>query len=208
MQYRVTTVINWVKSILENYKVMIDWDDAWDFDWDSFNYDDIKIDIREHRRYNFCKDLNLDHDNIDYWELEKTYYVFDLDFFEHSSIAFSLAINRVDLGYYNMDRSTNIWIIAVPRELAENEKQARELAEKEIENYNSWMNWYIYCYTVLEKTIYTNEKDWNKKIEFEPIDSCWGYISFEDAKSDAISYLDYVLKENNIEHGELDIEEI
>lgn len=111
--------------------------------------DTIKLDIMPHRRYTFKTDLNIDwywiHENdpeaIEYYNsLDEKYYCFNLDFFEHSAIAFSLVIDRTNIGYYEFDRSRNVWIIAIPKEIVKSWKEAVELARDYINDYNDQIN--------------------------------------------------------------------
>lgn len=111
---------------------------------------EIKIDVKPHRYYNFRHDLDIDWWGIyyedeeaieSYNKLGNTYYMYGLDFFNHSAISFSLAIERQNIGYYEFDRSRNVWVIAIPKELIKSEAEARELARDYIEDYNMEINW-------------------------------------------------------------------
>ena len=108
-----------------------------------------RIDVRPHRRYEFLHDFNLDWLEMDAWNkaeikrlngIKKDYFIFYLDFFDHSVQVFSLADDRTDLGYYEFDRAKDIWIIAVMKEDWMTKKMALELARDRIEDYNSWIN--------------------------------------------------------------------
>lgn len=108
------------------------------------------IDIRPHRRYQFRTDFDIDWMKLDagdeeeterYEKLDENYYCFTLDFFEHSIIRFDLVIDRKDIGYYEMDRSRNVWIIWIEKSEWMTQKQALELARAEIEDYNNYLNW-------------------------------------------------------------------
>lgn len=110
----------------------------------------IKIDIQPHRRYEFRHDFNIDWEGIynwdenavrDYENLTDNYYCFTLDFFEHSTVSFSLVIDRVDLGYYEFDRARNVGIIWVKNDGITYE-QAKVLARAELEDYNNYLNWW------------------------------------------------------------------
>jgi hypothetical protein len=66
----------------------------------------IKIDVKPHRCYNFRHDLDIDWRGIYYGEdeaienynkLDEKYYTYELDFFNHSAIAFSLVIDRQNI---------------------------------------------------------------------------------------------------------------
>lgn len=109
----------------------------------------IKIDVQPHRRYEFRHDLWIDWRGMyydepeaqEYYEsLDQDYYCYTLDFFEHSSMAFSLVIDRTDLGYYEFDRTRNVWIIAIPRNMAKNGAEAVQMARDYLDDYNMELN--------------------------------------------------------------------
>lgn len=109
----------------------------------------IKIDIKPHRYYNFRHDLDIDWKGIsyeedealkDYEKLDKKYYTFELDFFDHSSISFSLVIDRQNIGYYEFDRSRNVGLIAIPRSIVKNGFEAQKIARDYIYDYNMEIN--------------------------------------------------------------------
>lgn len=110
----------------------------------------IKIDVKPHKYYNFRHDLNIDWRGIYYEEdeaienynkLDEIYYTYELDFFNHSAISFSLVIDRRNIWYYEFDRTRNVWVIAIPKEIVNSELQARELARDYISDYNDYINW-------------------------------------------------------------------
>lgn len=109
----------------------------------------IKIDIMPNRRYNFRHDLNIDWRWIyyeedealkDYEKLDKKYYTYELDFFDHSAISFSLVIDRQNIWYYEFDRSRNVWVIAIPRSIAKTGFEAQQIARDYLEDYNMEIN--------------------------------------------------------------------
>ncbi len=109
----------------------------------------IKIDVKPHRYYTFRHDLDIDREWIyyedkdaikDYKKLDKKYYTFELDFFDHSAISFSLVAYRQNIWYYEFDRSRNVWIIAIPKTMVKTELDAQELARDYIEDYNREIN--------------------------------------------------------------------
>lgn len=109
----------------------------------------IKIDVKPHRYYNFRHDLDIDWKWIYYEEaealknykkLDKKYYTYELDFFDHSAISFSLVIDRQNIGYYEFDRSRNVGLIAIPRSIAKNGFEAQQIARDYLEDYNMEIN--------------------------------------------------------------------
>lgn len=151
------------------------------------------MDIREHRRYTFPKELSIQWDE---WEdtvnqitaLESTHYIFPIDSYEHSGISFSILWKWI---HCRFDSSKSVGIIAVPREynsydnkeysISKNldkptatkiivtQEQAETIATEEIENYNRYLNWEIYRFDLFD-----NDGD--------IIDSCGGFYSIDDIK--------------------------
>jgi hypothetical protein len=76
----------------------------------------------------------------DYEKLDKKYYTYELDFFDHSAISFSLVIDRQNIGYYEFDRSHNVGLIAIPRSIAKNGFEAQEIARDYLKDYNMEIN--------------------------------------------------------------------
>ena len=175
---------NW----LENLSFHVGYDEYFDFDCCWKDDDAVKIDVREHRRYSFLHEFNIDwwlldetYEEWDYyyedWIAEKEkrerinseYYVFWLDFFEHSMISFSLSMSRTDIWYYERDRSRDIWIIAVKNDWIDF-IQAIKIARETINNYNSMLNGRIY-----ERRL--EDEDWF-------YDGCTWYYDDSDAVHD------------------------
>lgn len=109
----------------------------------------IKIDVKPHRYYNFRHDLDIDWKWIYYEEdealknyeaLDEKYYTYELDFFNHSAISFSLVLDRQNLWYYEFDRSRNVGIIAIPRSMVKDNSEAMNLARDYISDYNMEIN--------------------------------------------------------------------
>lgn len=110
----------------------------------------IKIDVRPNRRYNFRHDLWIDWLGMDAWDdeacnyfdsLDENYYCYRLDFFDHSAISFSLAIERRDIWYYEFDRSRDVWLIAIPKSLVKTGRDAQKMARDYLVKYNDYINW-------------------------------------------------------------------
>ena len=212
MKYTINLLNNWEKTVFDKLNLKIEYSERSDFDWDDFKTEDIEIEIMNHRCYNFQQDLHLDwgdSENFDkqMQEIEKKYYYFTLDMFEHWNICFSLVLDRKDIGYYEFDRSRNIWIIAVSKKLARSNQEAIELARKEIENYNSYCNWAIYEFSLDEKELYYS-KDLSKSIyNYDFYDSCGWFLDFDDAKDEAIRTIKNYLNSNGIEYEDIELVE-
>ena len=152
MNYYVNIINNWKTEELDLLKVRIENDEWSCFDREDFSSENIKIDIMKHRNYNFQKDFWIDYEYLfedfsdyteedkensqDYYyyeeakkkreEVNKDYYVFWLDYYEHSYIRFSLCLDRIDLGYYELDRTREVGIVAVKKDAVKDEKEEKE----------------------------------------------------------------------------------
>lgn len=221
-------------KLIDFDKLQVRIDYAGEFtEWEDFKNEDIKIDIREHRSYTFEHDFWLKHDILDLdftWESEEDleydsdyeqykeeiakykkiqdeYYVFWLDFFEHTTMSFSLTARRENIGYYEFDRSRDVWIIAVKKEIAKDEHDAMEIASKELEMYNSRCNGWIYQYALDEKEEYFSKDLKRKLTQYEFYDGCTGFIDFERCKEDAMDSVKSYLNSNGIEYDSLELVE-
>lgn len=224
MNYYVNIINNWKTEELDLLKVRIENDEWSCFDREDFSSENIKIDIMKHRNYNFQKDFWIDYEYLfedfsdyteedkensqDYYyyeeakkkreEVNKDYYVFWLDYYEHSYIRFSLCLDRIYLGYYELDRTRKVGIIAVKKDAVKDEKEAIERARQEIENYNNYCNGRIYQYALEEKEEYFS-KDLKKKIvNYDFFDGCWWFLNSEDCVNDARDSVKYYLNEKGI----------
>lgn len=233
MNYTIELKNNWKIIDFDDIKVNIDYAYGGDFTRDDFKNENIKLDIREHRRYNFEHDFWLNHEILDldftweseedleynsdyeqykeeiakYKKIQEEYYVFGLDFFEHTTMSFSLTARREYLGYYEFDRSRDVWIIAVKKDIAKDEKDAMEIAAKELEMYNARCNGWIYQYSLDEKEEYFS-KDLHKKLtQYEYYDGCTGFLDFERCKEDAMDSVKCYLNSNGIEYDSLELVE-
>jgi hypothetical protein len=133
---------------------------------------------------------------VKYKKIQDEYYVFGLDFFEHTTIHFSLTARRENIGYYEFDRSRDVGIIAVKKEIAKDEQDAMEIASKELEMYNARCNGWIYQYALDEKEEYFSKDLKRKLTQYEYYDGCTGFIDFEQCKEDAIENVKCYLNSN------------
>ena len=146
--------------------------------------DDVtKLSVSPHRRYDFPNEHNLsfqDDDEIkaELTTLSSTHYIFPLDFYEHSGIAFSLSGKGMQCQF---DTSRGIWYVTVPKSYTYNysstekktitytEQQAKEMAESTIKEYNAFINGEVYRYTLHDE-------------QGEEVDSCGWFYSFAEIK--------------------------
>lgn len=149
-----------------------------------------KLCLREHRRYKFPNELdfdfNLENENDDdesIEALEKNYWIFRLDCYEHSWISFSLSWQGMQCKF---DTSNNVWFIAIPKwedkitgAVHNTQEEAKKIAEAEIKTYNQYLNGEVYRRTT-EKPVKRTSEDWQEKIEREYEDGCWWYYDEKD----------------------------
>lgn len=231
MNYTIELKNNWKIIDFDKLQCNIDYCYTNDFDWNDFKSDDVKIDIREHRNYTFQHDFDLKHDILDidfswytpeelegdyeyekykeelkkYQDIEKDYYVFWLDFYEHTIMRFSLVIKREYLGYYEFDRTRNVWIIAVKRDSCKDEKDAIKIAEKEIENYNHRCNGWIYQWNTEEKAVYTNKETKRQIVNYDFYDWVTGYMDIDSCKNDCMESIKSYLNSEWILYDSLEL---
>lgn len=156
-----------------------------------------KMRVQEHRYYTFPRemDYDLDDDN-DKAILEKHYHVFMLDCYIHSTVHFSLRWAGMQCRF---DTATDIWYIAVPKEMNSYDhrawamstnqdkwekiihtaKQAMEIAEDELKIYNQYINWEVYACIIEQPVVWTSEHG-ARKTTWEYVDGCWGYYDIQD----------------------------
>jgi len=151
------------------------------------------IHIRNHRRYRFPEELAISWDE---WEetiqeliaLEKNFYVFSIDCYEHSSITFSISGTGTQCQF---DTAKFVWVIAIPKsyngydikewnrstnrdnpeakEVIVTEEEANQIAIGEINEYNQYINGEVYQFVLFD-----NDGD--------TIDSCSGFHDINDIK--------------------------
>lgn len=168
------------------------------------NWDNIsKLCIREHRRYNFPNELNINFEDLnsddEYSDTEtigqhenkklEGYHVFNLDCYEHSSIHFSLSGTGMQCQF---DTARKCWIIAVPKHIEWDngpwyigskdytEDEAREMAKADIEIYNQYLNGEIYGFSLYQTFASVTIEDRDYKADDEYIDWCWWFYDKKD----------------------------
>ena len=195
------------------YKAVVRIMDGFDYyeDFDPrFDGNIWKFCIRKHRDYIFPNELNFDFDAYDEDEINtpENYYIFPLDCYIHSWVAFSLHWEGMQCRW---DTSHNCWFIAVPKkynrydlkEISETKwkewtdhydpielslAEAEKIARQELDTYNQYLRWEIYEYEVLEKVLWTSETG-EVKYEYETIDSVWWYFDIDSCKEDAVDII-------------------
>lgn len=201
----------WKEHVLENLDVKVDIDEYW-FEEEFFHWDLVKIDIMEHRHYNFLHDFDLKREYLtetyekwDYYyeerkeeqkrfkKIQKDYWLFWLDFFDHSVIWFTLSAKRMNIGYYELDRSRNVGYIAIKRRRGLTREKALKRAEETIEEYNNYINGWIYHYDI-----------WDENWEID--DSCGGFYTEEYARQECIESIKRLLKSKWIEFSKVTID--
>lgn len=158
----------------DNLVLEIDYDFFADSPRDS---DDLtKFNIRKHRRYDFPEEFSFDWENQkeEVKRLSKDYHIFFLDCYEHSGITFSLMWTWMQCAF---DTARNCWCIIVPNDVEHN--NAREIVESELKQYNQYLNWEIYMFSLYE-TFPNIEVEWRTyETPMELIDSCGWFYDFD-----------------------------
>lgn len=162
------TVSQTITKVIPKLQIWQDEDAESPREWN----DNTKLCIRKHHQYNFPNELAYD---FDYEGEEgeedtrlKDYFVFPLDCYIHGWLSFSLAWQGTQCRF---DTYNNVGFIVYPRIATESitEEQAREVCMQEIEEYNKYMNWEVYWFTLYWE-------DW------EVEDSCGWFYDIEDIK--------------------------
>lgn len=180
----------------DNHYVNIFYDESSDSprEWN----DQTKMCIREHRHYSFPNELDINFEALednDFYGTDKSwkkisvaknekekfkgYHVFEMDCYIHSWVAFSLSGHGMQCRF---DTSSNCWYFCVPKTYEDgmitysmakiSKKKAIEIAKKEIEIYNQYINWEVYWFKLMQ-SFPPVEKDWktyyakDKEIECE-----------------------------------------
>lgn len=179
----------------------IEWNYEWKFtispdncpesprEWAEGNY----LCIREHRRYDFPNELDVteegfeNSDFIEWLAESKNLKVFWLDCYEHSSIRFSIAGTGRQCQFDTANKCGFI--------LAEDIEQAEAL----IEEYNQYLNWEVYSFSVSKRKAI--ELDWEMLYgEWDYVDGSYG---FYDTKNIVENCDLYVFTKEEIENCEI-----
>ena len=156
-----------------------------------------KLTFRPHRSYKLPDEISFDFLWYDEWEkeaveqmelLEKDYYVFFVDWYEHWWIAISLSWEWMQC---RRDTARNAWLIAIPREynwydlelwkdsknkekwekVIVDEKEAVSIARQEIKDFDKYVNGEQYTADIYEKRHYICEETWEKSEDREFIEN-------------------------------------
>lgn len=174
------------EKLFDNYKVVVSYDEFCSSPREYEEY--TKLCIREHRRYNFPNELNFDFDKYDEWdltqleEIEKDYDIFWIDCYEHSWIAFSLTWHWVQCQW---DTAKYCGFIAIPKVL---QWDKRKLAQKDLTEYNQYLNWEVYEYGIYRKHTYKDD-NWEEIFEWDYIEWCWWYYDSDECLKDWVNDL-------------------
>lgn len=126
--------------------------------------------------------------------------VFDVYAYIHGGVALSLGdfYGKVPQGHAQFDSGKCGCIVVKKKDIIENwgkknwtealKKKAYEVAESDIETFNSYLNGEVYGYLIDEGT--------------EDGDSCFGFYSVEEAMGEAKSVVDFVVKRDIKSHLE------
>lgn len=161
-------------------------------DWfvaDPRSYSTTEFTTRDHRYYNIPKEFSFDwdaYDDGDMTEIEKMdkdYYIFFLDCYEHDFMVRNLLGRNID---WKRDRSGRVGLMRIKKTDVEDDKTALEIALNEIKTYNQWLRWEIYEY-IIERLVKWTSEDWREKFEREFMDWCRWFYSEDEALNDALA---------------------
>lgn len=143
------------------------------------NYDcireNVKLDFRENRSYDFPKDLNFDWDWYDSWEddeeknwekifndLQENYYRYFVDCYIHSNYNFSLAWQWIQCRW---DTAKKCGIVAIEKKKFEElwiQEDPHKFLDNFIKKYDIRFNWWILGLNVQTKETYIHETNGSK----------------------------------------------
>lgn len=155
-------------------------------EWDNVG----KLCIREHRRYNFPNELDYDFDSAgeDAEILYNTYYIFDLDMYEHTWYSFSFSWQGMKYHHQALFLVQRIWFLAIPKEWR-TEDEAKEIATQELEVWNKYCNGEWYGFIEYKPVLWTNNDTQEQKTEYERTDNdCRWFYEVEDILSEFSKY--------------------
>lgn len=190
MEYTIKMHKNGKQKTLEGVRVKIDFDERRPEMWNNCfsSHGDVKIHILDFSRNYLFNQKDFGVGDWDVFESQKdNYFLFWLDFYDHTTIKFTIGGKyREDIWYYEFDRTRNVGVIAVDKKKAKTEAEALDIAEKELDKYNKFINWRIYYFCIEELTKYVSE-DWEKtRSEWDFVDWIWWYIDFDECKKEAL----------------------
>lgn len=171
---------DWNRLIIQ-YDDDVDSPREWDNIW--------KLCIKTHKKFNFPNelkrdfDLAIDEEGFDEQQQKlDNYYFFALDCYEHSWIIFSLSWEGTQCQF---DTAKDCGFIAIPKiseEVGEiTQAQALSYAEWEIKQFNAYLNWESYRYTIESPVVWKAQDNTERyKTEYDIVDWCWGYYDVKD----------------------------
>lgn len=106
-------------------------------------YNDTKIAFKEHRDYAIPSNIDFDFEAFADWDkseikkITKKYHVFWVKVLDYrTEVEFKITWHRYD--------DSDSWFIAISKKHYKTEKEAREIAKKQLKNYKCAFNWFIY----------------------------------------------------------------
>lgn len=140
---------------------------------------------------------DLNQDDFNSWEELKEYLIKEkkaviilpLSVYEHGSLTIKIGNYKGLLpeGHYEFDTS-NVGFVYVTKEKLKEEGLTKKKAEKiinaEVEEYNKYLNGEVYGFKITK----TKKCKCCNHIEEIDIDSCWGFIGYENIDEELFSY--------------------
>ena len=146
----------------------------------------VEFTTREHRYYDLPKEFSFDWDAYDEWdmkeieEMDKDYYVFFLDCYDHWCMKWSFIGDGIQCQF---DTAKRAGLMRVLKLYAKDRIEASRMVRNELEIYNQYLSWEIYEWR-LERLVKWTSEDWRERVEREYLDSCSWYYDEDDALSD------------------------
>ena len=146
----------------------------------------VEFTTREHRYYDLPKEFSFDWDAYDEWdmkeieEMDKDYYVFFLDCYDHWNMVWSFCGDGIQCQF---DTAKRAGLMRVSKEVVKDRIEASRLVKEEIKRYNQRLSGEIYEWR-LERLVRWTSEDNRERVEREYLDSCSGYYDEDDALSD------------------------
>lgn len=149
--------------------------------------DVVEFTTREHRYYDLPKEFSFDWDAYDEWdmkeieEMDKDYYVFFLDCYDHWGMKWRFVGDGIQCQF---DTAKRAGLMRVFKKYAKDRIEASKLVKAELERYNQRLSGEIYEWR-LERLVKWTSEDRRERVEREFVDGCSWYYDEDDALSDA-----------------------
>lgn len=165
----------------------------------------VEFTTREHRYYDLPKEFSFDWDAYDEGDMkeiekmDKDYYVFFLDCYDHWNMVWSFMGDWIQCRF---DTAKRAGLMRVSKSAVKDRIEASKLVKEEIKRYNQRLSGEIYEWR-LERLVKWHSEDNRERVEREYLDSCGWYYDEDDALKDGkemcgwINFLDDDMENKN-----------